>query len=126
MNAVANEATKTRETNRVAQRSITPHVNIIETKDGYTLTAELPGVSKEGVEITVEDNELTIVGHRASNGVPGEVLYRESSDADYRRVFEIDPSIDAGKIVAKVEQGMLTLQLPFSERVKPRKIAITA
>jgi HSP20 family protein len=126
MNAVANGGARTQETARVPQNSVTPHVNIIETKDGYTLTAELPGVSKDGVEITVEDNELTILGHRAHAGAQGDVLYRESSDADYRRVFELDPAIDAGKITAQVEQGMLTLQLPFAERVKPRKIAITA
>ena len=55
----------------------------------------------------------------------GEVLFRERSAADYRRVFELDPAIDTGKISAKMEQGMLMLTLPKSERVKPRKINVS-
>ena len=56
--------------------------------------------------------------------VPGEPLFRERVLTDYRRVFELDPAIDAGKIAAKMDQGLLTLTLPKSERVKPRKITV--
>jgi len=52
-------------------------------------------------------------------------LFRERSAADYRRVFELDPAIDTGRISAKMEQGMLTLSLPKSEEVKPRKIKVS-
>ena len=52
-------------------------------------------------------------------------MFRESREADFRRVFELDPAIDTSKISAKVEQGILTLTLPKSESVKPRKIAVT-
>jgi len=55
--------------------------------------------------------------------VNAQLVYRESRPADYRRTFELDPAIDTGKINAKVEQGVLTLQLPKVEKVKPRKIA---
>ena len=51
--------------------------------------------------------------------------FRERSVADYRRVFELDPAIDTNKISAKMEQGMLTLTLPKSEQVKPRKITVS-
>jgi HSP20 family molecular chaperone IbpA len=51
--------------------------------------------------------------------------FRERSAADCRRVSELDPAIDPGKISAKMEQGMLTLALPKSERVKPRKITVS-
>ena len=51
--------------------------------------------------------------------------FRERSAADYRRVFELDPAIDTGKIAAKMEQGMLLLTLPKSERIKPRKITVS-
>jgi HSP20 family protein len=54
-----------------------------------------------------------------------EVLYRESRPSDYRRVFELDPAIDSSKISAKMEQGVLTLTLPKTEKVKPRKIEIS-
>ncbi|HEY2341431.1 MAG TPA: Hsp20/alpha crystallin family protein, partial [Chthoniobacteraceae bacterium] len=55
----------------------------------------------------------------------GQLLYRESRTWDYRRAFELDPSIDASKISAKMEQGVLRLHLPKAESVKPRKIAVT-
>jgi HSP20 family protein len=51
-------------------------------------------------------------------------LFRESNTADYRRVFELDPAIDTSKVSAKIEQGVLTVTLPKSERVKPRKIKV--
>lgn len=103
---------------------VAPNVNIFETTDGYVLQAEMPGVGKDGVEITLEENEITITGRRAPETVSGEALFRERHNADYRRVFELDPAIDTDKIAAKVEQGILTVTLPKSERVKPRKISV--
>jgi HSP20 family protein len=103
---------------------IAPEVNIFETKDGYVLEAEMPGVTKEGLEITLEGCEMTIVGNREVPSGPGEVLFRESRDASFRRVFQLDPAIDTTRINARVEQGVLTLSLPKSERVKPRKISV--
>jgi HSP20 family protein len=84
----------------------------------------MPGVSKAGLEITLEGNELTLIGHRQTETVTGEPLFRERHLAAYRRVFELDPVIDATKVSAKMEQGVLRLTLPKSERVKPRKIAV--
>ena len=107
------------------QEFVAPVVNIFETKDGYALEAEMPGVNKDGLEITLEGNEITILGRRAAEPIAGELLFRERSAADYRRVFELDPAIDTGKISAKMEQGMLMLTLPKSERVKPRKITVS-
>ena len=104
---------------------ISPEVNIFETSDGYVLEAEMPGVNKQGLEITLEGNELTIVGHRAEQSLPGEALLRESQPVDFRRTFELDPVIDTGKIAAQMEQGVLRLTLPKSERVKPRKITVS-
>src|SRR5258708_3132142 len=103
---------------------VAPEVNIFETKDGYVVEAEMPGVNKEGLEITVEGNELTIVGRRNSEQVNGQPLFRERRLADYRRSFELDPAIDTSKVTAKIDQGIVTVTLPKSEKVKPRKIAI--
>src|SRR5512138_3600353 len=97
---------------------VSPEVNIFENKDGYVLEAEMPGVTKDGLEITLEGNEITIVGHRHAEVVTGTPLFRERRLADYRRVFELDPAIDAAKIAAKMDQGVLTLTLPKSEQVK--------
>ncbi len=104
---------------------VTPVANILETSDGYLLEAEMPGVAKDGIEVTVENGELIIVGRRGDKEVPGTALYRESRPLDYRRVFDLDPSIDTGKITAKMEQGILSLRLPKAEEVKPRRIQVT-
>jgi HSP20 family protein len=124
MNAVA-EKQKQNKTATTAERPfVAPDVNIYETDDGYVLQAEMPGVTKEGLEITLEGNALTFVGRRGEETVPGNPLYRESRGTNYRRVFELDPAIDTAKIGAEMRQGMLTLKLPKAERVKPRKIEI--
>jgi len=101
-----------------------PPVDIHETKDAYVLYAEMPGVRKDGLDITVEGTTLTIVGRRAEQPPPGTVVHRESKPVDYRRVFELDPTIDTARIRARVEQGVITVELPKAERVKPRKIKI--
>lgn len=102
---------------------VRPEVNILETKEGYVLEAEMPGVTKDGLDIGLEENVLTIVGRRGP-APTGNAVYRESNTADYRRVFELDPTIDSGKISARIEQGILTLTLPKAEQVKPRKITV--
>jgi HSP20 family protein len=109
---------------QVAQKFVTPEVNIFETKDGYVLEAEMPGVNKQGLELTLEGNELTILGHRERAESTAQALYRESPQAGYRRVFELDPAIDKARIDAKIDQGILTVHLPKSEQVKPRKIQV--
>jgi HSP20 family protein len=102
-----------------------PPTNIREEKDAYLLELEMPGVSKTGIEVTVEANELTIVGRRSDQAIPGEIVYQESRRGDYRRTFELDPSIDTAKIEAKMEQGVLKLTLPKAEQVKPHRIQVT-
>lgn len=106
------------------QEYVTPECNIFETRDGYILEAEMPGVNKSGLEVTLENNELTIVGHRSEENFSAQPIFRERHYADYRRVFELDPAIDTTKISAKVDQGVLTLTLPKSEKVKPRRITV--
>lgn len=103
---------------------VTPEVNIFETRDGYVVEAEMPGVPKNGLEIMVEGNEITIVGHRAAESLPGEAIFSECARADFRRVFEMDPAIDTARISARINQGVLTLTLPKSEQVKPRRITV--
>jgi len=111
---------------REREQFLAPDVNIYETKDGYLLEAEMPGVSKEGLEITLEGTELTLTGRR-SDQPPREadILFAETRPLNYRRVFELDPTVDTAKINAKMEQGVLTLTLPKAERVKPKKITIS-
>ena len=109
---------------RAAEQFIAPAATVLENADGYTLEVEMPGVSKENLEMWIENNELTIVGRRSLPSVEGTLLHRESRQENFRRAFELDPSIDAEKIGAKIEQGVLTLTLPKAEQVKPRKITV--
>ena len=112
--------------NERAQREqfVAPSASVVENKDGYTLQVEMPGVNKEGLEISVENNEITITGRRSLPSVEGTILHRESRAENFRRSFELDPSINTEKISAKIEQGVITLQLPKAEHVKPRKISV--
>lgn len=103
---------------------LSPRVNIIEAKDAYLLEAEMPGVNKEGLEVLLEGNELTLIGRRSTETFDAELIYRESSPRDFRRVFVLDPTLDSAKIEAKIENGVLTLHLPKTEKVRPRKIAV--
>lgn len=103
---------------------VVPPANISETQNEYLLALDMPGVNKDGLEITVENNELTIIGRRHPDAPPGELCYCESGLADYRRMFELGPDIDTTKIGAEIKSGVLTLHLPKSERAKPKRIEV--
>ena len=122
MNTLTRE---TREADRVqTEQFITPPASVTEIADGYMLEIEMPGVKKDGLDISVENNELTIIGRRSLPAVEATLIHRESRTENFRRVFELDPSIDAEKISAKIDQGLVTLILPKAEHVKPRKITV--
>jgi len=123
MNTLTRE---TRESDRSqAEQFVTPPASVTEIRDGYTLEIEMPGVKKDGLDISVQSNELTVVGRRSLPATEGTLVHRESRPENFRRVFEIDPSIDANKISAKIDQGLVTLTLPKAEHVKPRKVAVS-
>jgi HSP20 family protein len=124
MNTLVRENRSSNGERQVTEQFIAPAATVLENADGYTLEVEMPGVSKENLEMWVENNELTIRGRRAIPSVEGTLIHRESRPEHFRRSFEIDPSIDAAKISAKIEQGVVTLILPKAEQVKPRKIAV--
>jgi HSP20 family protein len=108
-----------------AEQFVAPPASVIEAGDGYTLEVEMPGVNKEGLDISVENNELTIIGRRSLPVVEGTLIHHESRPENFRRTFELDPSIDANKVSARIEHGLVTLTLPRAEHVKPRKIAVS-
>ena len=102
-----------------------PPASVTEIADGYMLEIEMPGVKKDGLDISVQNNELAIVGQRSLPPVEGTLVHRESRSENFRRLFELDPSIDGDKISANIEQGLVTLTLPKAEHVKPRKITVS-
>ena len=124
MNTLVRENRSSNGDRQAAEQFIAPAATVLDNTDGYTLEVEMPGVTKENLEMWVENNELTILGRRSLPSVEGTLLHRESRPENFRRSFELDPSIDAGKISAKIEQGVVTLTLPKAEQVKPRKITV--
>jgi HSP20 family protein len=108
-----------------AEQFVMPPASVTDTADGYMLEIEMPGVKKDGLDISVENHELTIIGRRSVAVAEGTPIHRESRPENFRRTFELDPSIDANKINAKIEQGLMTLTLPKAEHVKPRKIKVS-
>jgi HSP20 family protein len=108
-----------------AEQFVAPPASVIEAGDGYILEVEMPGVNKDGLDISVENNELTIIGRRSLPAVEGMLIHHESRPENFRRTFDLDPSIDANKINAKTDQGLVRLTLPKAEHVKPRRIAVS-
>jgi len=107
------------------EQFVAPSASVLEEGDGYVLQVEMPGVHKEGLEISIENNELTIIGRRSLPTVEGTLIHHESRRENYRRTFELDPSINSDKIGAKVDHGVVTLTLPKAEHVRPRKISVS-
>jgi HSP20 family molecular chaperone IbpA len=105
--------------------TLKPAYEITETAEAWGLTAHLPGVTKEGLELTAEEGRITLRGHRAwQKPEAWTAVYRESVDAPYELVLEHDNSVDAEKIHAELRDGVLRVSLPKAEAVKPRKIAV--
>jgi len=117
------KAPQNREETRSQERYITPQVDIYETADGLLVKADLPGVSKEGMDVRVENRLLTIRG-RAAHVAPGDPVYREYGLMNFFRQFELNELVDQSKISADLQHGVLTLNLPKAEEAKPRKINV--
>lgn len=112
-----------REETRSQERYITPPVDIYETQEGLVVKADLPGVPKEGLDVRVENNLLTIRG-KSTHAAPGDPIHREYELANFFRQFELSEKVDQLKISAELKHGVLTLSLPKAEEAKPRKIEI--
>lgn len=108
-----------------AEYTIKPLYELKETEEAWGLTVQLPGVAKDGLELSVEDNVISIRGRRAWQKPEGWTqLYRESVDAPFALSLEHDNSVDVDKIHAELKEGVLRVSLPKAEAVKPRKIAV--
>jgi HSP20 family molecular chaperone IbpA len=112
-----------REETRSAERYIRPAVNIVETEEGFFVTADMPGASKEAIEVNVDKGILTISAPAQHSG-PGTPAYREFELGHYYRQFSVPESLDHSKAKAEYANGILTLQVPKREAAKPRRISI--
>lgn len=102
---------------------VAPLVDVYENDNEVLLIADLPGVTRESLDINLDKDQLTIVGRIIEETV-GHVVGQEYQAVDYRRSFMLPNGIDAAKISAELSQGVLNLRLPKSEAVKPRQIEV--
>ena len=108
-------------------RGVYPPVNLFETEEGYVLTAELPGVAPEVVDVSIEGSTVTLSGERKIEYSAGEgtaIHRRERQSGTFRRGFELPTEIDVDAAKATHKNGVLTLNLPKSPASKPRQINI--
>lgn len=103
-----------------------PAVDIYENEQAITLIADLPGVSKEKLDLNVEDKQLTITGLVSEPEERFQPYYTEYGIGGYTRSFRLGDTIDQSKINASLKDGVLTLVLPKADRLRPRKIEITS
>ena len=117
-------ATQNRE--RGVERPVfVPPSDIYEIPDSIVVLAEMPGVSADGVDITLERRVLTIRGRSAPNEHAGyQRVYNEYADGDYERVFTLSENIDRDHIEATLKDGVLHLVLPKAENAKARRIEL--
>jgi HSP20 family molecular chaperone IbpA len=113
----------TRESTRHQERYITPPVDIYETSDGLVVMADLPGVTKDALDVRVDNNILTLRGI-ARHPSTGDAVHREYELINFFRQFELGEKINQGKISAELKHGVLTLSLPKAEEAKPRRVEV--
>ena len=103
-----------------------PAVDIVEQKDQYTVKVELPGVSKDDVKITMEDNVLTIRGEKKEEKETKEGSHHriERSYGAFQRSFALPTTVKTDKIEASFKDGVLNVELPKSEEAKPKQIDV--
>lgn len=103
-----------------------PAVDLAETEDNFVVTAELPGLNKKDVEVSVENNVLTLSGERqvANEQEKGRWHRVERAYGEFHRSFRLPSEVDANKVDARFADGLLTVTIPKMEGAKPRKIEI--
>ena len=113
---------------RVAnEASLMPPVEVIEDKEGIVLYADLPGVAKDSLDLNVEGDTVTIEGALALDVPEGlEVTHAEVSLPRFRRVFTLSKELNANKIAAELNNGVLTLRIPKADHAQPRRIEVKA
>ncbi len=110
------------------EKSIVPAMDIIETNEGYEVRADLPGVIKEDLSVSVKDNVLTISADSTQENVSGEddkVIKSERLVGKYLRSMKLGNAVDDSKISAKYSDGVLRVSLPKAEKSVSREIDVS-
>ena len=103
-----------------------PAVDIRETKDGFVVEAELPGMKQDEIQITIVDNTLTLKGERKRDQEVRENGYTriERAYGTFQRALVLPSVVDAAKVRAKYTDGVLAIELPKKEEAKPKEIKV--
>ena len=102
-----------------------PRVDVIEDQTGITLFADLPGVSRDALEINIEADSLTIEGAVApATPEAMEATYAEIRVPRFRRSFTLSRELDTGRIEAQLKDGVLQLRIPKQEQAQPRRVSV--
>jgi HSP20 family protein len=110
---------------RQDEPSMLPRVDVIEDETGITLYADLPGVSRDTLEINVEADSLTIEGTvTAATPEAMEATYAEVRVPRFRRSFTLSRELDTGRIDAQLKDGVLKLRIPKQEQAQPRRVSV--
>lgn len=110
-------------TTREETRYQIPPVDIYETGEGLTVLADLPGLEKEGIDVRVDNNVLTLEG-KVKPIATGQGVHNEFVLIDYFRQFQLNEKVDQSKISAEYKHGVLKIQLPKAEQIKPKQINV--
>lgn len=107
-------------------RPWSPSVDILENENELVLTADLPGVSMNDIDVRIEDGTLTLSGERKFEKADEKAGYHriERSYGSFKRYFALPDSVDAEKVAAAYDNGVLTVTLPKKELAKPRSIKV--
>lgn len=111
------------ETTHESERFFAPSVDIHEAEDGLVVVADLPGLEKDNIQISVEKDVLTIKATQKAEPARTYV-HREFEPTNYFRQFRLGSKINQANIGADYKHGVLTLTLPYAEEIKPRVIAV--
>lgn len=105
--------------------TVAPRYEVTETPEAYGAVVELPGVAKEGLELSVDHQVVRVLGRRGWRQPEGwTALHRESRAADFELALEHGRVIDPGKIHAELRDGVLRISLPKADALKPRRITV--
>ncbi|RJQ41306.1 MAG: Hsp20/alpha crystallin family protein [Dehalococcoidia bacterium] len=103
-----------------------PAIDVIEKEDSFLVKVELPGVKEEDVNVTVTGGTLTIEGEKSAESEVEKkgYYYREASYGSFSRSITIPPTVDASKIEASYDKGVLGITIPKAPEIKPKKITV--
>lgn len=116
------------ETGGLFDRAISPPIDVMETQDDYVLTADLPGIERKDIELSIASNVLTLKGEKKEANKESKRRYfrQESWTGQFQRTLSLPNSIDPDKVRAEFRDGVLQVTIGKKEDIRPRQITVNA